>query len=252
MMPIISSTYIAVIDLQYNLIINLKNNTIMKSDAQIQKDVLEQLKWEPVLTANEIGVSVKNGVVTLSGQVDSYSKKIAAEHAAKSVAGVRTLAEDIQIGVSPRYKKTDAEIAEAVLNALKWHTSVQEDKIKIKVEDGIVSLEGQVDWEFQKTAARSSIENLAGVRAVFNFITVKPKVTPKNVQRKIEAAFQRNASLDAKRIKVDVTGTKVILTGKVKSFAEKEEAARAASAAPGVAMVECQLEVEDEEYAYTG
>jgi osmotically-inducible protein OsmY len=224
----------------------------MKNDAQIQKDVLEQLKWEPVLTANEIGVAVKNGVVTLSGQVDSYSKKIAAEHATKSVAGVRALAEDIQIGVSPAHKKTDTEIAEAVLNALKWHTSVQEDKVKIKVDDGVVSLEGQVDWEFQKTAARSSIENLAGVRAVFNFITIKPKVTTENVRQKIEAAFQRNASLDARNINVEVMGAKVTLRGKVKSFAEKDEATKAAFAAPGVAMVESKLEIEDEEYAYCG
>src|SRR5688572_28588336 len=149
----------------------------MKSDPQIQKDVMEQLRWEPFLNASQIGVSVKNGIVTLSGQVDSYSKKLTAENAAKKIAGVKAIAEDIQIGVSPSFNKTDAEIAEAVLNALKWHSSVQEEKIKIKVENGNVKLEGEVDWEYQRTSAKSSIENLVGVRSVTNLITLKPKVT---------------------------------------------------------------------------
>lgn len=221
----------------------------MKSDAQVQKDVLEQLRWEPFLNAAEIGVSVKNGVVTLSGQVDSYSKKIAAERAAKRVAGVKALAEDIQIGVSLSYKKTDAEIAEAVLNALKWHTMVQEDKLKIKVENGVVTLEGEAEWEYQKTAAKSAIEHLTGVLTVYNLITVKPRIVVDHVKSKIEAALQRHAVLEARNITVEAMGTKVILKGTVNSFAEKEEAITAAWGAPGVASVESKLQIEDEAYA---
>jgi osmotically-inducible protein OsmY len=209
----------------------------MKSDAQIQKDIMEELKWEPFLHASEIGVSVKHGVVTLSGQVDSYSKKISAEKATKKVLGVKAIAEDIQIGVSPAYKKTDTEIAEAVLNALKWHTAVQEEKIKIKVEDGNVRLDGEVEWEYQRTNAKTAIENLSGVRSVINFITVKPRATATDVRQKIASAFHRSATIDAEKITTEVVGSKVILRGKVRSIAEKEDAEIAAWNAPGVTIL---------------
>jgi osmotically-inducible protein OsmY len=222
----------------------------MKSDVQIQTDVMDQLKWEPFLKASEIGVAVKNGVVTLSGQVDSYSKKLAAENAAKKIKGVKAIAEDIQIGVSPAYRKTDTDIAAAVLNALKWHVAVQEEKVKIKVEDGFVKLEGEVEWEYQRNYAKSAIEHLEGVRSVLNLITVKPKVSPSEVQRKISAAFQRSASLDADKITANVVGSKVILRGYVRSYAEKEDAENAAWAAPGVTSVENNLEIKLLEYAY--
>lgn len=222
----------------------------MKSDIQIQKDVLAELKWEPVLTASEIGVSVKKGIVTLSGKVDTYAEKLAAERAAKRVSGVKIVAEDIQVGNSPAYRKTDAEIAEAVLNALKWHSGVQDEKIKIKVEDGIVRLEGVADWEYQRKNAGTAVENLTGVRSVINLITVKPKVSSFDIQQKISSAFHRNATIDAARISVDVTGTKAILRGKVRSFAEKEDAERTAWLAPGISSVESKLEVELPEYSY--
>jgi len=221
----------------------------MKSDSQIQKDVMEQLKWEPFLNASEIGVAVKNGIVTLSGNVDSYSKKITAENAAKKVAGVKAIAEDIQIGVSPAYNKTDMEIAEAVLNALKWHSAVQEEKIKIKVENGNVTLNGEVEWEYQRTSAKSAIENLAGVRSVFNLVSVKPKVSPSEIQLKISSAFHRSATIDSAKITADVAGSKVTLHGKVRSFAEKEDAEDAAWNAPGITSVESDLEIETPEYA---
>ena len=155
----------------------------MKTDAQIQQDVMAELKWEPFLIAHEIGVTVKDGVVTLSGQVDSYSKKLMAEKAAKKVSGVKAIAEDIQIGVSKTNVKSDTEIAAAIVNALKWHTPLMKEQIKVKVEDGYVKLEGEVEWEFQRINAKTAIENIAGVRSVANLIVVKPKLEAKDIMR---------------------------------------------------------------------
>jgi osmotically-inducible protein OsmY len=222
----------------------------MKSDYQIQKDVMEELKWQAFLKASEIGVAVKNGVVTLSGNVDSYSKKLAAENAAKKIAGVKAVAEDIEVGISPIYRRTDAEIAEAVLDALKWHTAVQEEKIKIKVEDGNVKLEGEVEWEYQRTMAKTAIENLAGVRFVINLITVKPKISPSDIQEKIIAAFHRSATVDSSKIRAEVEGSKVTLSGTVRSIAEKEDAENAAWFAPGVMSVVNKIEIEVPEYEF--
>lgn len=221
----------------------------MKSDIEIQQDVMEELKWEPFLNASEIGVAVKNGIVTLSGQVDSYSKKVLAERATKRVAGVKAIAEDIQVGISPGFRRTDAEIADAVYNALKWHTGVQEEKIKIKVEDGSVRLEGEVEWDYQRINAKTAIENLGGVRSVINLITVKPEIKASDIRKKINSAFIRSATIDAEKVDVEVSGNKVILRGKVRSFAEKEDAERAAWAAPGVTTLESNLEVEVPEYS---
>jgi osmotically-inducible protein OsmY len=220
----------------------------MKSDVQIQQDVMEELKWEPFLNASDIGVSVKNGIVTLSGQVDAYSKKIAAEKSAKNVNGVKAIAEDIQIGVSPTHDKTDTEIAEAVLNALKWHTAVQEEKIKIKVEDGNVRLDGEVEWEYQRSNAKTAIEILSGVKSVINFITVKAKVLAADVTEKIMDAFHRSATIDEACIKPEITGNKVTHLRKVRSVSEKEDAESAAWNAPGVTTVENKLLVDEPEY----
>lgn len=222
----------------------------MKTDNQIQKDVMDELKWQPFLNSSEIGVAVKNGIVTLSGIVDSYSKKLSAEKAAKKVAGVKAVAEDIQIGVSPAYRKTDAEIAEAVFNALKWHSAVPEEKVKIKVEDGVVTLEGELEWEYQKVNARTAIQNLTGVRSVTNLITIKPKLDAFELEQKIMAAFKRNATVDALKVDVNTIGNKVILTGKVRSLAESEDAEDVAWAAPGVYHVENKLTIEEPELVY--
>lgn len=223
----------------------------MKSDYEIQQDVLNQLKWNPLLKSSEIGVAVEDGIVTLSGHVDVYSKKIQAEQSAKKVAGVRAVAEDIVVGISPVYQKTDAEIAAAVLSALKWNSSVDEKDIKVKVENGVVTLEGEVEWEYQRMSAKNAVVNLIGVKSVQNMILLKVKTTPKDVQQKISAAFHRSATIDADKVLVEVIGNKAILRGNVRSFAEKEDAEDAAWAAPGITSVESHLSVvPTEEYAF--
>ena len=166
--------------------------------------------------------------------------------------GVKAIAQDIHVGASPANGKTDTEIAESVLNVLKWHTAVQEEEIEIKVEDGFVTLEGEVDWEYQRAGAKHAVADLSGVRGINNFITVKPVVVSGDVENKIRAALERNASTDANRITVEVSKHNVILKGKVRSLAEKEDARNAAWAAAGVTSVDDRLEVEvkEEEFSY--
>jgi osmotically-inducible protein OsmY len=221
----------------------------MKSDIQIKKDVTDQLKWDEILIDCEIRVAVKNGIVTLSGEVDSYAKKIAAENATKKIAGVKAIAEEIEIGVSSLHNKTDSEIAEDIVTALKWNSSVREEIIKIKIENGNVRLEGEVEWEFERASAQTAIENLVGVRSITNLVTIKQMVSSAGIGEKISAAFHRSATIDAGKITVDVTGCRVTLRGKVRSLAEKEDAEKAAWAAPGVLSVDSTLEITLPDYA---
>ena len=222
----------------------------MKTDSQIQKDVMAQLDWEPILDSSQVGVAVKEGIVTLSGIVDTYYKKIAAEKAAKKVAGVKAVAMDIQVGVSPEMKKTDSEIAATVVNALRLHTAVIQDKIKIKVEDALVTLEGNVEWNYQRKMTEKAIEGLPGVRDVLNLIIVSPKVSGTEIKQKINQTFHRSATIDSEKIQVELNGSKIILKGSVRSLAEKDDAEEAAWSAPGVSSVDNRLKLEEEVFAF--
>lgn len=219
----------------------------MRSDADIKKDVMAQLQWDPYLNTAAVGVAVKDGVVTLSGQVDSFARKLAVEKSARKIPGVRAVAEEIK--VPPVDRRTDTEIAQAVATALAWHTAVQEDRIKIKVEDGVVTLDGEVEWNFQREAAVDAIKSLYGVRWVNNAITLKAGVVAGDIRKKIKDSIARNATLDADKVSVEVAGNKVILRGTVRSFAEREDAEYSAWAAPGVTAVENKLMVEEPELA---
>lgn len=216
---------------------------IMKTDATLQKDVMEELKWQPAIDASEIGVAVNDGIVELSGTVGTFAEKRAAEKAALRVAGVTGVVEDIHVKLGFASERTDLEIAEAAINTLRWNSSVPKDKIKVKVEKGWVTTEGKVDWMFQKNAAKRAIDKLVGVKGVIDLVTVAPHVHPSDVQKKITAAFERNAIIDANNIHVATQGDKVILSGTVRSYAEKRDAERAAWNAPGIALVENKLDV---------
>jgi len=219
--------------------------TEVRSDIDIQRDVLEELKWDARVQPNEIGVSVKNGVVTLTGWVDSYTKKWAAEEAAHRVRGVVAVANDIEVRLPVSSERTDAEIAEAVVRALEWDAFVPLDKIKVTVAKGWVTLEGEVEWQYQKQDAERVVRRLTGVRGVSNLVTVKPQTPPPSeLKKRIEEALVRSAKLDAERIRVEVQGNKVILSGTVRSWAEKEEAERVAWLAPGVLSVDNRITVE--------
>ncbi len=215
----------------------------MKTDAQIKRDVQDELIWEPSIDETRIGVSVEDGVVTLSGEVDSYAKKIAAEKAAKRVRGVRAVAEDIIVNYGMEEEKTDTEIAKAVVNALQWHASVPEDSVIPKVENGWVYLSGQVRWGYQKESAKNAIKDLSGVKGVINSITISQGVEPLEVKKRIKEAFERSADLEARGIKVLTEGHTVTLEGTVHSLKEKEEAERTAFNAPGVYDVKNNLVV---------
>jgi len=220
----------------------------MKTNQELQKDVIDELKWEPLLVevVSQIGVTVDDGVVTLSGRVNNYAQKISAEQAAQRVAGVKVVAEDIEVVIPGKGELSDTDIAIAVKNALKWHSAVNEDLIEIKVEDGWVYLDGSAEWEYQKKAAENAVKDIVGVARVINRISLKPSVNAKDVKSKIMAAFHRSATIDAGNISIETTGTKITLRGTVRSWAERKEAENAAWSAPGVTDVVNEIKIDTE------
>jgi osmotically-inducible protein OsmY len=213
------------------------------TDLELKKAIESELSWEPSINAAEIGVAVKDGIVTLSGRVESYWQKVAAEHAAERVAGVKAVANDLEVRLPGMSERTDEDIARAAINALEWSVLVPPARVKVKVSKGWVTLEGTVDWQFQKSAAEKAVRKLIGVKGVSDFIEVKPRVSKTEVKVAIEDALKRSAELDATQLKVETEGDKVILRGKVHSWFEREEAERAAWRAPGVRTVEDQIEI---------
>jgi len=214
-----------------------------RTDEQIQRDVLSELQWDASVQSNEIGVAVKDGIVTLTGWVDSLVKKWAAEQAAVRVRGVRGVANDSEVRLPISAERTDADIAEAVLRALKWDAFIPEDKVKVTVSNGWVTLEGEVEWDYQRQDAEWAVRRVTGVRGVTNLISVKPRISPPDLKEKIEEALVRSAETDAQRITVELQGSKVILSGTVRSLAERKEAERVARSAPGVSSVENRIVV---------
>lgn len=213
----------------------------MTSDKQLQQNVVDELKWNPSVNSAEIGVASKDGVVTLSGNVTSYSLRLVAERAAERVTGVKGIANELEVKIPGDSIRDDADIVAAALHALKWHTLVPEDKIKVKVTKGWITLDGELEWNYQKQCAVSAVEHLLGVKGVTNMFTLKASVKPTEVKKNIRAAFLRNAEIDANSIQVDTTDSKVTLHGQVRSFSGKRAAEAAAWGAPGVHVVENDL-----------
>jgi osmotically-inducible protein OsmY len=221
----------------------------MQSDRDIQRDIVRELNWEPSLRNDDIAVGVRDGVVTLAGFVDSYADKWTAERVAGRVKGVKAVANDIEVKLPSSSARPDPDIARAALDALKWNVSVPHERIKVKVEKGWLTLEGDVDWYYQKEAAERAVRYLTGVQGISNLIVVKARPTPSDVKERIKETLQRGAEFDADRITVELEGNKAILRGTVRSYAEMRDAERAARNAPGITEVENRLTVDP--YAYT-
>jgi osmotically-inducible protein OsmY len=217
--------------------------TTNRTDEQIQRGVLDELKWDPRIQPNEIGVSVRNGVATLTGTVDSFTKKWAAEEAAHDVAGVVAVANDIEVRLPTDTERLDSDIAADAVRALDYDALLPAENVEVTVSQGWVTLRGEVEWQFQRRAAERAVRRLAGVRGVTNLLVVRPRVrtSPAELKQQIGAALVRNAQTDAQQISVEVAGDKIILRGEVRAWAEKTAAERIAWSAPGVSEVDNKI-----------
>ena len=226
-------------------------STIEKTDMQLKDDVIAELKYEPIVKVTDIGVLVKNGTVTLNGYVSSYVEKLEAVQAVKRIAGVKAIADDIEIQLPASYHRTDGDIAAAATNQINWATLIPPGTVRVTVRAGEITLEGEVDGWFQKNVAANVVRHLLGVKGVSNRLSfskplkmnIEPPVKPVEVERAIKSAFKRSAVVDANKIRVETNGGNVELFGNVRNLAEREEAERAAWAAPGVFSVDNQLTV---------
>ena len=215
----------------------------MKSDSQLKQDVSTELDWDPSINASQVGVAVKDGVVTLSGHLDTYAEKHAVERAAQRVHGVKAIAVELDVKLAPSHQRSDSEIAAAAESALKWHSLVPAERLQVKVEKGWVTLNGEVDWEYQRRSAEKAIRPLTGVIGLSNAVTLRPSTSPANVANRIRDALTRHAEHEAKHIEVIVNGSVVTLRGKVDSWPERTAAYGAAWSAPGVMSVVNELTV---------
>jgi osmotically-inducible protein OsmY len=214
---------------------------VVKTDEQLRRDVEEELEAEPSVDAHQIGVAVKDGIVTLTGQARSFAEKWNAERAAERVEGVRGVANEIEVRLTG--ERSDTDIARAAADALAWNALVPEDRVKVEVSSGWVTLRGDVTYDFERRAAERAVRYLSGVRGVTNLIQIKPRVEPRDVKQQIERRLQREALLDAQNISVQVNGSEVVLRGGVRSWMEREEAERAAWAVPGITSVRNEITV---------
>lgn len=215
----------------------------MKTDHQLKQDVTAELAWDPAIKADAVGVAVKDGIVTVSGHIDTYAEKRAIEKALRRVGGVKAIALEVDVKLSALHKRNDTELAAAIESALKWNSVVPVDKVRVTVDNGWVTLAGELDWDYQRTSAEKTVRPLIGVTGVSNEMTLKPRATPADVTSRIEDALKRQAEREAKRVQVEVSGTAVTLRGTVHSWQERDAASGAAWAAPGVRTVINDLRV---------
>lgn len=215
----------------------------MRGDKELQRDVMAELAWEPRVNATEIGVSVESGVVILNGTVKNYPEKWAAENAAERVKGVKAVTDEITVKLPGDSERNDTDIARAAVNALEWNSAIPRNRVKVLVEKGWITLEGGVEFNFQRSEAETAVRYLLGVIGVTNRITVKPSISAAVVKDQIETALERAAEIDAMKIVVETHGNQVVLRGSVRTWAERDQAEHAAWAAPGVANVQNRIEV---------
>lgn len=215
----------------------------MKTDTQLKADVMAELAWDAAIDATDIGVLVKNGVVTLTGHLDTFAEKHATERAVRRVAGVRGIALELDVKLAAEHRRSDSEIAQAATSALRWSSLVPDEHVKVEVEDGWVTLTGEVDWGYQLTNAEQCIRPLVGVRGMTNRITIKPRASSRDVSSEIAAALARQAAREAEHINIEVEGSVVTLLGKVHSLPERDAAVGAAFSARGVSRVVDKLEI---------